>query len=169
MSSDIISSMDIGIFILLLVLLIGGLLGTLLVVLPGIPFMFVAVLIYAFFDHFQRITGWNILLLAILTAVSFVIDYLSGIMGAKLFGASKYGTLGGILGGLVGLFVFPPFGIFIGLFLGIIIAELIFAKKSVSRSVKSGTGSIIGTVVGILINLAIALAFITAFTLFYWK
>jgi hypothetical protein len=161
--------MTITIFILLLLFLLAGIAGTFLVVLPGIPFMFITVLAYAIFDRFHRITGWNILFFAALTLASLFIDYLSGIMGAKLFGASKYGTIGGIIGGLIGLFVFPPFGIFIGMFLGVIIFEVMLSKKSVTKSVKSGTGSILGSIAGIVINLIIALAFLVSFIVLYWK
>lgn len=161
--------MTVAIFILVLMLLLCGLLGTLLIILPGIPLMFFTVLAYAIFDHFQRITGWNILFFAVLTAISLLIDYFSGIMGAKFFGASRYGTLGGIAGGLIGLFIFPPFGIFIGMFLGVIISELAFSKRTPSKSLRSGTGALLGSVLGILTNFAIGIVFIASFIVLYWN
>ena len=161
--------MEILIFIILLMLLLFGLVGVLFPVLPGIPFMFVIILIYAFADKFHRFRGSEIAIFAILAVVSILVDYLSGLFGARLFGASAKGTIGGLIGSLTGLFLFPPFGIFIGLAAGVLVAELLFAKKTVVKSAKASAGSLLGALAGIMINIIVALCFITLFIFYYWK
>lgn len=131
--------------------------------------MFVVVLGYGLFDHFGRLSGHDLVIFGGIALASILVDYLSGIFGARLFGASVKGTLGGLIGSLVGLVIFPPLGIFIGLIAGVLIAELYFAKKTVTASSKASAGALIGVLAGIIINCLLALTFITIFIISYWK
>jgi uncharacterized protein YqgC (DUF456 family) len=74
-------------------------------------------------------------------------------IGAKKYGASKFGIWGSIVGALIGLFFFPPWGVFIGTFLGAVIGEIISGKKD--RSVlKIGWGVFVGNILGIGLKFA---------------
>src|SRR5204863_3591329 len=91
------------------VLILAGLAGTVLPVIPGAPLMFLGMAVVAWVDGFQRI-GWiTLAVLAGLTALSVVTDFAAGALGAKGSGASRIAFLGAALGALVGVF-FGPFG-----------------------------------------------------------
>src|SRR5687768_5007034 len=98
-------------------LIIIGLLGTVLPVLPGLPLMFAGMLVAAWADDFRHIGAWTLVLLAVLLAVSIAVDVMSGILGAKRVGASNKALFGAGLGGLVGIFFGIP-GLLAGPFLG---------------------------------------------------
>src|SRR5260221_654805 len=102
---------------LAIVLVMTGLAGTILPMLPGVPFVFGGLLIGAWIDNFQRI-GWGTLtILAVLTAMAIAVDFLASVIGAQRAGASKQALAGAAIGSVVGIFfwlwgnfIFPLFG-----------------------------------------------------------
>src|SRR5680860_791410 len=105
------------------ILQLPGILGVVLPILPGVPYMFVIALIYGLITSFSSLTGNELGILGLLMISSIAISYLSGFLGAAFGGASKNALLGGTIGLLIGLFAYPPFGIFIGMYLGVLIAQ----------------------------------------------
>jgi len=156
---------DIALIIATSVLLLPGLLGVFLPMLPGIPFMFVIALIYAAITKFAILSGAEIGYLAGLMLLSLLIDFLSGLLGAKLGGASGKSLLIGIVGLLLGTILLPPFGGILGMFLGVVAGEIYFFGKT-KTAVKAATGSVIGSLSGVLINLLIGLTFVVLFIVF---
>lgn len=154
--------------IIAIILLIPGIIGILIPILPGIPYMFVISLIYGFITKFQNLHTSEIIILALIALLSLLVDYSTGIIGAKYGGATKQSLLIGLLGLIIGTIVLPPFGGIIGLFIGVLIAEIL-AHQNRRRAVKAATGSLIGSLAGIIINLILSLVFITLFILFSLK
>lgn len=140
----------------LILFLIIGVIGTLLPLLPGIPFMFIAILIYGFIDNWQVFTPWFVISIGIITAISMFIDYYSGVWGAKKYGASRKGTWGAIIGGILGIFIMGPLGLFLGPLIGVVIGELL-SGKSMEKALNSGVGTFVGVIGGSLIRVFIAL------------
>lgn len=132
-------------------LIIGGILGSVLPVLPGPPLSYLGLLVLHITEKYQFSTRFLIIWL-IVTAVVTAIDYLIPIWGTKQFGGSKQGIWGSIIGLVIGLFFFPPFGIIIGPFLGAVVGELTAGKDS-GAALKSGFGSFIGFLLGTLAKL----------------
>ena len=160
---------SIAIFVLMIILLLAGLIGVTLRILPGASLMFVMTLIYAFINHFQRLSITDIVILGVIALAAELIDYFSGVYGAKIFGASKAGIIGGMIGSMIGLFLLPPFGLFIGLVAGVAIVEFFIKKKTVRHSTRAAAGALIGSVAGLVINLVLAITFIIIFSIKYWK
>jgi len=130
--------------------------------LPGIPVMFGTIFIYALLDNFETMQPWHLGVFGALALLSIAIDYSSGLIGAKLGGASKKALLFGIVGLFIGLIAFPPFGAFIGLFLGVFIAEIIQFKDR-QRALKAASYSMVTTLIGALANVAIAIGVFVGF------
>ena len=151
--------------ILLLILGIGSLF---LIVFPSLPFMFVIALIFGIVDNFLHLTFSNLIILGLIALAAEVIDYLSGLMGAKLGGAARISLLYGLIGMVVGLIIYPPFGSIIGLFLGIVISEIIYFKD-IKKALKAGGGCLLGSLVGSLIKLILAIIFLVLFIIFAAK
>jgi hypothetical protein len=142
-----------------------GMFMTLIPMVPALPYMFLVAGAFGFLDGFERLTTQNLWVLAGILIVSILVDYFSGIIGAKYGGASRRGMLFGFLGLILGFMIFPPFGGFIGLFTGILIAEFII-KKSEIGALRAATGSLIGTLSGIFINTLLAITFFVLFVIF---
>ena len=133
--------------------MIMGIIGCILPVLPGPPLSLAGLFILALGQGFSPPLTLNLLIiLAILAICITALDYMIPSIGAKRFGASRWGVFGSFAGMLTGIFFFPPFGIFIGGFLGAILFELI-AGKGGKAALKAGQGVFWGTMAGIVLKL----------------
>ncbi len=143
-------------WILVIILVLGGFVGTALPILPGTVLIFLGALAHYFLigpPDTLEILGLSILL--ILVIVSYIIDFAGGAVGAKWFGASKWGAIGALVGGVAGFF-FMPLGLLVGPLAGAVIGELAFAKKAIKPATKSGVGTVVGTAGGVAGKLAVA-------------
>lgn len=106
----------------LLAMLIG-LVGSVLPGLPGVTLIFLSALIYAFLTGLDVVGAPVLLILFVFATVAFVADLFATSYGARRFGASNWGTVGGAVGGLVGALIgllFVGIGSLFGLILGTI-------------------------------------------------
>ncbi len=143
--------MDYLLIFLGIVMMIAGLLGCMLPVLPGPPLSYIGMLRLHFSEKYQFssnfLIGW-----AVVTIIVYLLDYLIPIWGTKRFGGSKRGIWGSIIGLMIGMFVFPPIGIIVGPFAGAVIGELSDGKQS-KEAFRSGLGTFIGFLIGTLLKL----------------
>jgi len=151
---------------LLAVALVGvGLAGTLWPALPGIPLILAGLVVGAYIDNFERVTLPTVLVLAILTAVGFAIDYIAAMLGAKRAGASKLALVGAALGTLLG-FALGIVGFLFGPFLGAAIGEFI-ARQDLLRAGKVGFQTWIGMLIGGAAKIGIAFTMVGIFIATY--
>lgn len=141
-----------------LLIMILGIIGCLVPVLPGPPLSYVGLLLLHF-TRFGHFTKWTLIIFAGIAIAVSILDYLVPIWGTKKFGGSKYGTRGAAVGLVVGFFL-GPVGIIIGPLLGAFIGEMIF-KDDFYYAVKAGFGSLIGFLTGV--GLKLAASFIMTF------
>jgi uncharacterized protein YqgC (DUF456 family) len=143
-------------WILTAALMLAGLIGTVLPLVPGT----VLILCGAAVGHFALgAIGWPTLLgLTGLTILAQLIDLVSGAVGAKYFGATRWGAIGGVVGAIVGLF-FGVIGVFVGPLVGALLGELL-GGQGILPAGKSTWGTFLGTTAGIVGKLAIGLAMI---------
>lgn len=137
------------------ILMLLGILGSFLPVLPGPPLSYAGLLALQLLPEPAYSTRF-LLIYAGLTLLVTVIDYVVPVYGSKRLGASKYGIWGSTIGLIAGLFFFPPFGIIVGPFLGAVAGELIHGKNTYD-ALKSGLGAFLGFVTGTLLKLAFCL------------
>ena len=136
---------------LTLLFFVIGMIGTVIPLLPGTTIIFAAAVIHRVAMGEQYSVGWWTLGgLLLLTIVSHVLDFTSGSLGAKKFGATKWGALGGLIGTVVGMFFFP-FGLILGPVLGVLAGELLAGQELV-RAGKSTWGTVLGTTAGMVAN-----------------
>src|SRR5918992_5228480 len=83
-----------------LVVMLAGLAGSVLPGLPGVTLIFISALVYAILTDFEYVGWLVIVLLGVFAAVAFVADFVATTYGARRFGASNWGTVGGAIGGL---------------------------------------------------------------------
>jgi uncharacterized protein YqgC (DUF456 family) len=145
-------------------LLLAGLAGCFLPVLPGHLILFMAAVAHRLMlgKDGSGLEWWSFLILGLLMAASQTLELLSGAAGAKWFGGSRWGALGALIGGLAGMF-FMPFGLLVGPLLGAVIGEIAFARRHPRPAMVSGVGSVVGTLAGMAIKLAIGVVMIVWF------
>lgn len=144
------------IMIIALVLMILGVIGSVLPVMPGPIFSFIG-LILLYFGKPDSISIFSLAVFGILTVILIVADYVAPILGAKFSGASKCGLVGAILGCLIGIVFLPPIGMFIGAFVGAVIGEMAEGKNSMG-ALKAGIGTLLGSVFTIVLQIVFSLS-----------
>jgi len=152
-------------WLLAALLVLAGLAGTVLPLIPGIPLMLVGMFIAAWANDFTRI-GWvTLTILAVLTALSFVIELVAAALGAKRVGASRAAIGGAALGTLLGFFFGLP-GLILGPFVGALVGELV-ARQDAGRAVQVGIAAWVGFMVGTIAKLAVAFTMLGVFLAAY--
>ncbi|HEX5851205.1 MAG TPA: DUF456 domain-containing protein, partial [Rubrobacter sp.] len=106
---------------LTIVLMAVGLVGCVVPGLPGVTLIFLSALLYAILTDFETVGTLVLVILFVLAALAFLTDFVATSYGARRFGASNWGTVGGAVGGIVGAvagLVFAGVGSLFGLILG---------------------------------------------------
>jgi uncharacterized protein len=142
---------DYILLILGIILMLIGIIGCLVPVLPGPPLSFLGIILLHF-SRFGEFTPSALIIFAAITIVVSILDYIVPIWGTKRFGGSKYGTRGATVGLIIGIFLGPA-GIIIGPFVGAVVGELLF-KDDMKYAFKAGFGSLLGFMTGIGLKLA---------------
>ena len=148
-------------------LVVIGIIGTVMPALPGAPVVFVGLLIAAWAEGFQKVGWFTLAILAILTILSFVVEFFASAMGAKRVGASWAALFCAAAGAIVGLFFGLP-GFILGPFVGAVAGEYA-ARRNWRQASRVGLGTWIGMLLGIAGKLTLVFTmvgiFLTAYVL----
>lgn len=150
-------------YVVAVLLVLIGLAGTFLPVLPGVPFVFAGLAIAAYAGNFVEVSRITILILGLMTIFAVLVDFLAASLGAKRAGASRWAVIGAAVGTLIGIFM-GPFGLIFGSFAGAVIGELI-ATQNAPHATRAGIAAWIGLLIGTLFKLALAFAMVGIFVL----
>lgn len=152
-------------YLIAVVSILVGLAGIVLPALPGVPLVFLGLLLAAWADGFAHV-GWPTLTaLAVLTVFSFVVDILATVVGAQRVGASRKALWGTFIGSFVGL-LFMPIGLLAGPLLGALAGEY-WHTRELGRSTRVGLATWLGILLGVALKLALVVAMIGLFA-FAW-
>jgi Uncharacterized protein conserved in bacteria len=153
-------------WLLAAVLVVGGLAGAVLPVLPGVMLVFAGLVVGAWADDFQRV-GWvTLTLLGLLTLASLAIDLAATALGAKRVGATKMAVAGAAVGTLGGLFLGIP-GLIVGPFVGAVAGEML-SHGEWRKATQAGIATWLGLLFGTLAKLALIFAMLGIFALAYF-
>lgn len=130
-------------FGLAVVLILVGLIGSLIPVLPGSILVWLTVLFYTILDGWDAITPLLFIFITVISVITGTANIWLSLLGAKTGGASGQSLLLGILGSIIGLFVFSLIGSIIGYALGIIVGEYL-KHKDWNIALKASFGGIAG-------------------------
>ncbi len=150
-------------FILAGVLIVVGLIGSVLPVLPGVPLVFAGMLLAAWADGFAHVGVFTLTLLGALCVLALLVDFVAGLLGARRVGASKYALWGAMLGTVVGIFFGLP-GLVLGPFLGALAGEL-RAGSRMDHAARVGIGTWLGLLFGTLAKIALCFTMLGVFAL----
>lgn len=140
------------------VLIVIGVVGLVLPVLPGAPLIFIGALLAAWAEDFQYLGTWSLIVLGVLTLIAIAVDFVAGAFGARRFGASRRAVTGATLGAIVGLFFGIP-GVLVGPFIGAVVGELSI-RRNLAAAGKAGVGAALGLALGTAAKLAVAFAMV---------
>jgi uncharacterized protein len=153
--------------ILVALLFLAGLVGSVVPWLPGPLFVVAGALVWAVATDFETIAAGRLAILALIAVAAFVLDFVAGALGARRYGASRWGVIGAIVGSVVGLF-FGPVGLVVGCIVGAVAGELL-RGGDVDRSLRSGVGAVIGLLAGLAVDLVASLTMIGLFLVWVWR
>ena len=141
-----------------IVLLVLGLIGTFLPVLPGLLLSLCGLLIYKFGTD-APISMVYIWIFVALTVLSAILNYVIPARTTRKYGGTRWGSIGSIVGTFAGMFFIPiPFGFLIGMFLGVFVGELLHDSTDKKKAWKSTKGAFIGFLYGTGFNFIVGLA-----------
>lgn len=165
------SLLSVFLYLSAFLLILFGIAGIILPALPGVPLVFLGLLLAAWADSFVHI-GWpTISLLAVLTLLSLVLDFWATTHGAKRLGASRIATFGALAGVLIGLFFALP-GLLLGPFIGALLGELLHQRSlklpALGHATRIGAGTWLGIALGIALKLGLAFSMLGIFALAWW-
>lgn len=129
-------------------------------------FLLVLAVIYGFFDKFNNVTVENFYVLGGIVLLALIIDFFSGVVGAKLGGAKWKSLLWGTVGLIIGTLITPVIGTVIGFFLGIFISEYHSNRHQANKAFKAALAGVIGALMGTLTNIIATLVFIALFIVY---
>lgn len=152
-------------YVLAALIVIVGLVGTVLPVIPGTVLIFAGLFMAAWADHFARVGVIGLAVIGVLAILAFVADFVASLLGARRVGASPQALAGATVGALVGLFLGIP-GMIIGPFIGAVGGELL-AHGRLAQASKVGLGTWVGLVFSAVVKVVIAFMMIATFMTFY--
>ncbi|RAR50314.1 DUF456 domain-containing protein [Flavobacterium lacus] len=160
--------MDITLLLIAFILMIIGILGSFLPVLPGPPISWVGLLLL----YLTKAVPMSYTVLGVTLFVALlvgILDYIIPAKGTKRFGGSKYGIWGTNIGLVVGILAPIPFGFIIGPFVGAFVGEMINDSKDSKKAFKAATGSFIGFLASTFMKFVVSVVFFGLFLLKVWE
>lgn len=153
--------MELFLIIVGVLLMILGILGSFLPVIPGPLTSWLGLLALHFTEGVEMSTSFLVITL-IIAVLIYVLDYIIPALGTKRFGGSRAGMIGTVIGLVVGILAPIPFGIIIGPFLGALIGELTH-RNDFGKAFKAAFGSFIGFMASTFLKFIVAIIYLGFF------
>ncbi len=146
---------------LAVILLIVGIVGSVLPVLPGPPLSWLGLLVLKFVPSLGYRLSWSaVIAIGLFTLVVAILDNLLPIWSTKRLGGGKMVVWGAGIGFVAG-FWFGPIGVFFGPFVGALVGGLM-SGSHIKAALKHASGAFLGFFTGIVLK------FINLGVLLYW-
>ena len=156
---EIILNIGFGDYILVIVgflLMLVGVLGCILPVIPGPPLSYGGLILLHLSD-FANFSASLLVIFAVIAVAVTILDYFVPIWGTRRFGGTKYGSWGATIGVILGIFLFPPLGIIILPFVGAVVGESLKGSQF-NAALRAGFGSFMGFLMGTGLKLIASLS-----------
>ena len=135
--------------------------------LPGTWLILVTSILYSWVTNFSVITYQMLIALLVLAVASEVLEFWSGLWGARRYGGSKRAMLGTLSGGLLGAIILTPmlfgFGAILGACIGAFVGGFVVTyleQRKVSEAMRVGWGALLGRVFAMVFKGAAVVAMI---------
>lgn len=155
-------AVSVGVVIFLLLL---GLVGTVIPIIPGVLLMWLTVFIYSLADGFTAVSMPAFLVISVIAVITGTSDLWLTLFGAKKGGASIKSMLIGTAGAIAGSFIFPLVGTIVGYIAGLLLGEY-WQHGDWELAKKAGLGGLAGWGVATIIQF---IGGIFIFVIFLWQ
>jgi uncharacterized protein YqgC (DUF456 family) len=142
-------------------LVLMGLAGTILPVLPGVPVVFAGMWLAAWAGDYLWIGPGTLALLGGLAGIAVLVDLVAGVLGARRIAATGAALWGAAIGTFAGIF-FGIVGLLLGPFIGALIGEA-STGRTILRSTHVGIATWIGLLFGTLAKIALSFTMLGVF------
>ncbi|HSI25191.1 MAG TPA: DUF456 domain-containing protein [Methylotenera sp.] len=153
--------------IVAVLLVVVGIAGTVLPMLPGVPLVFAGLLLAAWHSGFNQVGIITMVIIGAIAAMAWAVDFFASVVTAKKAGASKYALWGAAIGAVVGIIGGIP-GLIIGPAIGAIIGELI-THKDTTKATTVGIAAGLGFVLALAIKIVLVLTMLAVFAYAYYN
>lgn len=150
-----------------ILLILIGLVGSVLPLLPGTTLILLGVLLQKWL--LPGTLGWTAVgWITAFWLLSVVADIVCTLVGTKMFGGGKWGMAGASGGALAGMFFSMP-ALVLGSMFGAILAEKWLGKRTTDESLRAGAGAAVGFLLSTIAKLACALVMIVLYAISVWN
>lgn len=149
--------MDILLIVFAFLLLVAGIAGCVLPLLPGPPLAYAGILLLHLTDKVHFTTPQLVIWLVVVIVLQ-VVDYITPLLGSKYSGGTSFGNRACMAGTLLGLF-FMPWGVIVGPFIGAVVGEML-GGQDLSHAIRAGIGTLLGFLVGTLLKVIVCFYFL---------
>jgi len=153
--------MDIALWILAVALIAVGVAGTVLPALPGAMLVLAGIVLGAWIEDFTRVTGVTVAIVTVLAIVSWIVDYVAGVLGARRAGASKEAIGGALIGTVLGIFT-GLWGLIFMPFVGAVAGQYL-VDRDLIRARNVGIATWLGMAVGMVAKVSLSFLMIGVF------
>lgn len=151
--------MDTVLLVIACLLLLAGLAGSVLPVIPGPPLGYVGLLLLKW-SGYADFTLTFLIVWAVIVIIVGLLDYFMPLWMTRIFGGSRAATIGSAVGLLAGIIILPPWGMILCPFLGALAGELIYDRANTGRAFKVAFGSFAAFILGTGAKLAASIVMI---------
>lgn len=155
--------MDIILWLIVFVTFILGFAGIIYPVVPSVLMFWVGFLVYNFFIG-DELSWMFWVIAAALTLVALISDVAANSYFVKKFGGSKRGEWAAIIGAIIGMFVYPPFGVLFVPFIFVFAVEFV-QIKDMNKALKASVGSFLAFISSAIFDVIIYIFLIIFFLL----
>lgn len=152
---------DTVLLIVAVVVIVVGLAGVVLPLLPGTPLIFGGLWLIAWVDGFANVGAVTVAGLGALAVLAWLVDYLAAALGVKRVGASGLAVAGAVIGAIVGI-AGGLIGVILGPIVGAMLGELL-ARRGHRQATRAGLAAGLGFLLSVVAKVGIAFAMLAVF------
>lgn len=149
---------------LIVISFILGFVGVIVPVIPSVLMYWVGFLIYHFLINSDDLSWMFWVIAFVLTLIVLFSDFIANSYFVKRYGGTKQGEIAAIAGVILGMFIYPPFGIILVPFFLVLLVEFIFSRDF-DQALKASIGSLLAFVSSSVFNVVIYILLIIWFLL----
>lgn len=151
-------------WLLIIASFILGFVGVVVPVIPSVLMYWIGFLIYQFLINSEELSWMFWIIAFVLTVIVLISDFIANSYFVKKYGGTKRGEIASIIGVIIGMFVYPPFGIIFVPFFLVLLIEYV-GSRNFDQALKASIGSLLAFVSSAVFNVVVYILLIVWFLL----